>query len=223
MSFDRSHEVDVSSSSNGLLIDLFQENTIFWNKDGILPIFDNTYTISVDVWLVLLKDDGEWEDFVNLGSNLDNSGSFTSRRDRSLHSLCPSGDVCPVVVRIRVTSVEEMPSLTSLTNSISLWSGVHYYTRNTLTTDFAGLCSTWSMAQERQESIDALPACPPGVTQANTINSGFALQDLSSLLADTSYSSQWMDFFHPSAELCFVQSRSVKNNNIMLVAILHLE
>ena len=69
------------------------------------------------------------------------------------------------------------------------------------------LCEDWNAKQELGIDIRRLATCPPTKVQADTINSGFMKQDMSSIVAETSYHSQWMDYFHPEAESCYIQSR----------------
>ena len=203
MPFDRAHSVDVLSR-DGLLIDLLQQNEITWDKDGLVPFSISSAT--VDVKIVLLSSDGKWTDFIDLGLNMENSGEFTNAVTGTLYDLCPSNDSCPVTITVQVNTIQNIPALADLKSNdvtINIWSGVYYYT---IRNNFASLCDDWNEKQELETDIFSLPSCPPTKARADAINSGFVRQELSSLVAETSYHSQWMNFFHPGAESCYVQS-----------------
>ena len=218
MPFDRAHGVNVVSG-DGLLIDLLQPNEITWDKYALVPF---SFTLAtVDIKIVLLTRDGKWTDFIDLKLNINNSGIFINDMTSDINNLCPFSDICPVAITVQVNTIQDMSALADLKSNdvtINIWSGVYYYT---IRNNFISLCDDWYGKQELETDIFSLPSCPPTKARADSINSGFVRQELSTLVAETSYHSQWMNFFHPGAESCYVQS-GTRYTRRLLTAIIRI-
>lgn len=216
VSLDEAHSVDIPSE-NDLLINLLSINSVSWDQNGLLP-FTISASSTVDIVMILLNPFGEWVNFATLGTGVPNMGRFSIPSENIIHllqelnRLCPDGSVCPVVIGVQIDIIPEISSLDRLSQSdiwISLWSGVYY--SFVIKSNFSGHCDNWEERQltmeEALNSLNELPPCPPTRSRAEAVNSGFVKQELSSLVGVTSYSTQWMEFFHPGVESCFKQSR----------------
>lgn len=216
MSLDEAHSVDLQHLTNKLLIDVFSINSIMisWDKEGLLPFTISSLT-TVNIVIILLTRSGDWVNFATVGTKVRNTGEFSISSDtftlvKMLDTLCPEGDVCPIVIGVQIDSIPEIPSniLSQYNIPISLWSGVYY---TSVRNNFSEHCDEWNEKQLTIEeviiSLNQLPPCPPTQSRAAAVNSGFVKQQLSSLVGVTSYFTQWMQFFHPGAESCFKQLR----------------
>lgn len=213
MSFDQAHGVDLPSQ-NDLLLNFLSINSISWDQNGLLP-FTISSSSTVDIVMILLNPLGEWVNLASLGTRVPNTGKFSiSSKNiilplKELNRLCSEGSVCPVVIGVQIDMIPEISSMDRLSQNISLWSGIYY--SFVITSNFSDHCDNWEERQRTMEdalkSLNELPPCPPTRSRAETVNSGFVNQELSSLVGLTSYFTQWMEFFHPGAESCFKQSR----------------
>lgn len=213
MSLDKAHSVDLPFQ-RGLVLNIFSINSISWDTEGLLP-FTISSSSTVNIVIVLLNPSGDWVDFATVGTRVSNTGKFNISSNigtlvKTLNRLCPEGDVCPVVFGVQIDTIPEIPSdiLSQYNIPISLWSGVYY---SSIQSNFSEHCDKWDEKQRTMEeainSLNELPPCPPTLSRAAAVNSGFVKQDLTSVVGVTSYSTQWMEFFHPGAESCFKQLR----------------
>ena len=224
MSTDRAHGVSCASP-DGLRLNLFRDNSISWDRNSLVPSMANVNPITVDISIMLFSSAGEWVNFINVDSNKPNNGEYVISRDVSsglFLNLCNDGKVCPVVIGVQINTISEFPTLERLADQgikISLWSGVYYY--HFRSDQFSALCDEWSSRQIGVKDLldTTLPDCPKRMTQAETPNSGFAKQQLSSLLDTTSYFSQWIEFFHPGVVMCYIQTRWALRIVIIIVII----
>ena len=95
--------------------------------------------------------------------------------------------------------------------SIALWSGIFYYTVLT-DNNLKIFCDDWDNCEKNiaDDLQSRLRSCPRMLLQARAPNSGFTEQKMTSVVGDTSYASQWMNYFHPLADVCFVQSTFIR-------------
>lgn len=218
VSTDRGHSVDyVPHESFGLRLSPGHQFTITWDKDSLLPII-NSSDLRVDVSLYELQSDtGKWNHFSDVVSNMGNSGEMNSSIPST---FCRSGilAICPVVVLVQVSLTftqmesEVLSRIKESDMKIGAWSGVRYFTQLSSNSGFGNLCDDW---EKKQDGVgdrlrDRLRPCPLNLRQASTPNSGFEEQKISSLLGNTLYATQWIDYFHPRAQACYVQSSTIR-------------
>ena len=207
VSTDRAHAVDFNTSylNDGLRIEPNQFYQIMWDKNMLLPDEDpSNYTVCI-TWYLLAS---EWMPYEDIGNycGTENKGYFESTAGFGGHCI----DICPVIVSVKVDDA----SLTSLSqnymemqqSSIALWSGIFYYTVVT-ESSLKEFCDDWSDAEKIADDLQLrLRSCPRMLVQAKAPNSGFTEQKMTSIVSDTTYASQWMNYFHPLADVCFIQS-----------------
>ena len=218
VSTDQGHSVDyVPHVAFGLRLSPGHAFTITWNKDSLLPVV-NSSDLRVDISLYELQSDtGEWIYFADVASNMENSGEMIGSIPCILCNVS-TPSIHPVVVLVQVSlTFTQMESrvLTRIKESdmrIGAWSGVRYYTVSATDNRFGYLCQEWI---DKQDDVGErlkvrLRPCPLNLRQARAPNSGFEEQKVSSLLGRTSYATQWMDYFHPSTQVCYVQSSTIR-------------
>ena len=165
----------------------------------------SSYSVCIS-WYLL---DSQWLPAIAIGNHceVENKGHFESTLG---FGTCI--DICPVIVSVKVdltSSTSLSQKFSEMQQSIALWSGIFYYTILT-DTSLKSFCDVWDVIESEKLSGDELQlrlrSCPRMLLQAKVPNSGFTEQKMTSVIGSTSYATQWMNYFHPFADICFVQS-----------------
>ena len=220
VSTDRAHAVDYIPSQDqsvGLRAGPGHNYNIIWNKDNLLSMVDSS-SFTVDISMYYLPSDSkEWIYLFDLvEESIENGGSFADRLPfpldfSSIPHSCRA-TLCPVIILVKINlgfASSESQVLTKLQQNglmVGLWSGVRYY--SLASSSLANNCIDWENKQGDIGTLlrSRLRSCPSTLSRAETPNSGFVEQKMSSVLGDTSYDLQWMEYFHRGARVCYVQS-----------------
>ena len=168
------------------------------------------FTVDISMYY-LPSESKEWIYLFDLvDESIENDGSFANGLPFPLDSCLAT--LCPVIILVKINlefASSESQVLTKLKQNglmVGLWSGVRYY--SLASNSLADQCIVWENKQGDIGTLlrSRLRSCPSTLSRAETPNSGFVEQKMSSVLGDTSYDLQWMEYFHRGARVCYVQS-----------------
>ena len=208
-----------------LLVDSRTEIEINWEPNDVLPQNDdpNSYSVDVYVYMYTFKD-REWTQR-SVTHNLTNNGHTVLPQINGLSKF-----VRILCIQVTVEEISDRDSTTDAVKSIrgmsnkpfpfhaGIWSGLVFSIENARagSNDSAIAsrneklrrhCSRWEVQQSGMSlTFLGLPACPPTQDRAELPNSGLDEARFDSVLYNTDYQTQWIEYFNKGASKCFTQA-----------------
>lgn len=203
-----------------------------WSPRSIFPMeTPGSYDVDIDL-LEMNMVTGSWQKIASLGNDLPNNGTASVRIPGVQAEETLEGSISPVIIRVGLstnsTSETRLAKRGTASNLLRKLGRFALRTVRNAPMRFLKklvrqaaqrvLCEAWSFLQPQnigQEILDRLPPCPRRSRDADTQNSGFSEEKISSLVpiigrVQDYFGSQLVDdafrqFFHPGTTSCFRQ------------------
>ena len=214
----------VHFSGEGLLLTSNEQREITWLPEHLVPVEFTDIAITVDIRLYvqqynIKEGDFEWKMHESILQDVPNDGQEMITIPRSRVScnhhrrdIGISFQICPVAIRVSISKKSLSP--------IGIWSGIAFLESSSSNVKTLGnQCNRWTEAEASSfSSLRRLQSCPPTRLVAN-FDVELELEDRVSITnPDSKYAEQYMDYFHPGAEVCYRQNVYVSNSDVLLVS-----
>ena len=223
----RAHGVDIQPP---LIVDSRSQIKISWNPQNLLPPEHDPDSYRVDVYVYTYeysRKNRKWRQR-SVNRNLPNNGGAVLKQINfsklvkvvAIHVTASEVLSTSDPLAQIITSINEMSDSIPFPSRAGIWSGLLFSIENKrLATDEEAkalrnqrlnkLCSRWGNGQSRMllaEKFTLLPACPPTQDRAELPNSGLEEARFDSVLYNTDYQTQWIEYFNQGASKCFTQA-----------------
>ena len=215
---DRAHAANIESSS--LFLKPGETVTVTWSPSFVAPgVFsDHIRNLRVDVSIYRQEyprdrsiSNPTWKRVQTLASNVPNTGSvLVTVPSRAIRCNYPRFlrlpiNICPIAIKV---SISKQPSNSPIPPSVGIWTGIGYLPSIFSSgTSLRQNCEAWFNIETRigaGPSFRILPPCPSTQTLIN-FDSRYEREILSSIITETKFEKDFMDFFHPNIETCYRQ------------------
>jgi len=209
---ERGHQVDVLGDSIG--VSMRTNVVLSWDVASVFPALNaSDYTVDIELYEFDVTT-RTWKERGTLVTNTENDGRAV--RTISMTTIPVNRQVAPIAVFVFVSHFPSnftgahplQQQLITARLKAGKWTAPLYYTSEQLAFRGRLYCDSWSrgepagIGEQLLASVSPVP-CPPNVDQARLPGSGVMQERYTSFYGNTVYDTQWLNYFHPTAAVCY--------------------
>jgi len=209
---ERGHQVDVLGNSIGVTIGT--SIVLSWDVASVFPALNaSDYTVDIELYEFDVTTQ-TWKERGTLITNTENDGIEV--RTIYVTTIPVNRQVAPIAVFVfvshspsNITGAHPLQQqLITARLKAGKWTAPLYYMSQQPPLRLRFYCDLWSrdeptgIREQLLASVSPVP-CPPNVDQARLPGSGVMQERYNSFYGNTVYDTQWLNYFHPTAAVCY--------------------